>query len=254
MQAFTSGLINMTTIAYKDGILAADRKNILNREGGDVELVFSSKIYISSCKRMALALTGTKPDDNMVNMIFQVIEREILVASGRTPRRMNDKIDLKDASKMLFHEINAFPICLYSGGIVTLSGTLPQGNLGLAITSLDDVIAIGSGSIPARYFMLNGYSAIDAVRKTMTVDIMAGGSMIDAVDVRQLKDIYAQHDEMMDRNTEIANDRHDANTAANLENLRSAIMRFPPDKVADILKHVGKSMQTETSAEEEVKL
>lgn len=152
----------MTTIAYKNGILAADSRVSF---GGSVSADNFPKIFDVSDKEyyccghrvLAYALAGMASSRLILDRIL---------AEGL------------DIGGTLETDDDFTAIVVTEGGSFTLNKVDESPHIGIIEIPADVPWAIGSGGSVARYVMFRGGDAVKAVVEASTVDMGTGGDVI----------------------------------------------------------------------------
>lgn len=135
----------MTTIAYRDGVLAADTLGVY---GGNVRETMGAQKIMRAKDGSLLAITG---DFAATHTYASCLARGQIPAS--LPKDSGRVIQIAKSGKVSVHEAG---------------GSYPLGT---------KVFAYGSGSDAARGAMLMGASAVEAVRVASKVDIHTGSTV-----------------------------------------------------------------------------
>lgn len=136
----------MTTIAYRDGVLASDTRSI---RGDTIDPDHMDKIFQSKDGRL-FAVTGDKA------------ETETLVNWLRNPKRKGERPQLNENSRVI--EINKTRMTIYEG----------RGEFTKRLSKFN---SWGSGCQAALGAMEHGASACEAVKTAMKYDYGTGGKV-----------------------------------------------------------------------------
>lgn len=156
----------MTTIVYKNGILAADSRQIF---GDDINPLvrLKSKLILSKNKTMGYSFTGNIPSNKSINLFETKLEKGLSMYENDIPN--NDSLDnaFKDIS--LITGNCGTLIVMTREGLYLYDATYKFND----ITDLDYYV-LGSGSFYAETSLHNHSSAINAVKYASKHDPMTG--------------------------------------------------------------------------------
>lgn len=162
----------MTTIAFKDGILAADgRATVGNRIVSDacrkIHRVEKQDLMIEGEKVLAFALAGTVSSTLVLKRIL-ASEEGLLAGTG---------VDTDDS----FSAIVVTPTTVYMASKGEESPNIDVWDW------YDQPASIGSGSAIASHFLTTGATAIEAVEEAIKTDTGSGGEL-QIVNIKTLRE------------------------------------------------------------------
>lgn len=149
----------MTTIVYRDGILAGDSYHV-HYSGENGIPIHRQKVFIEESKLFAYAFCGTYPQEDFP------LEQWIALVLSKT---------LKGESIKPIKEINFFLIIMTRDEVYNISNS--NGVITVAPMRNDEYVAYGTGGSIASTALVKGKSALESLERAMLLDTMSGGNI-----------------------------------------------------------------------------